>query len=100
MCMWYSCVCRVEVWGFCIKMLMTFVSVFVTGQQWMSVFQLIGSFMLCYLYVKWLPHVYSIINHIRNFTHFSVFYSALLLIILAYKPGVAQDDTAALDKFQ
>jgi hypothetical protein len=91
---------RVEVMGFGIKMLMTCVSVFVTGLKWMSVFQLIGSFMLCYLYVKWLPHLNQWINHIRNFTHFSVCWAALLLIILAYEPGVAQDDPVAVDKFQ
>jgi hypothetical protein len=82
----------VEVMGFAIKTLMTCTSVFVTGVQWMSVFQLISSFCLCYLYLKWLPHLHEIVNHIRVGCYFTVFWAALLLTIMSYYPGLYVHD--------
>jgi hypothetical protein len=79
---------RVEVTGFAIKTFMTCTSVFVTDLRWMSVFQLISSFCLCYLYLTWLPHLHAVINHIRVGCYFTVCWAALLLTIMAYNPGL------------
>ncbi len=89
---------RVEVLGFGLRMAMTVVSVFIDNTRWMSVFQLILSFWLCYLYLRWLPHLYAWVNHVRVGSYFSVFWAALLLIIMAYAPGVASHDTNGLSQ--
>ncbi|KAJ9530074.1 hypothetical protein QJQ45_023353, partial [Haematococcus lacustris] len=90
---------RVEVLGFCIKMLMTAASVFVNGLTWLSVIFLVGSFFLVYLYLKWLPHLHATINHIRVATYASILYVALLFIILAYAPGVDQNNPKEVSDF-
>ncbi|KAL6757143.1 hypothetical protein V8C86DRAFT_1716601 [Haematococcus lacustris] len=90
---------RVEVLGFCIKMLMTAASVFVNGLTWLSVIFLVGSFFLVYLYLKWLPHLHATINHIRVATYASILYVALLFIILAYAPGVDQNNPKGVSDF-
>ncbi len=66
----------------------------------MSVFQLVLSFLLCYLYLRWLPHLYAVVNHVRVGSYFSVFYAALLLIIMAYHPGVDVNDWDARKRQQ
>ncbi len=87
---------RVEVLGFGLRMVMTMVSVFINNTRWMSVFQLILSFWLCYLYLRWLPHLYAWVNHVRVGSYFSVFWAALLLIIMAYQPGLQPGDAEGI----
>ncbi len=89
---------RVEVLGFGIRMAMTMISVFVNGLRWMAVFQLMLSVWLCYLYLKWLPHLFAWVNHVRVGSYFSVFWAALLLIIMAYAPGVEPGDAYGLSE--
>ncbi|KAJ9529670.1 hypothetical protein QJQ45_014402 [Haematococcus lacustris] len=90
---------KVEVLGFCIRMTMTAASVFINGLTWLSVIYLIGTFFLLFLYLKWLPHLHAVINHIRVATYSSVLYAALLFIILAYAPGVDQNNPKEVSDF-
>ncbi|GFH11722.1 uncharacterized protein HaLaN_07268 [Haematococcus lacustris] len=96
---------KVEVMGFGIRMVMTACSVFINGQTWVSVVYLIASFLLAYLYLvvghhlAWLPHLHATINHIRVATYSSVLYAALLFIILAYAPGVDQNNPKEVSDF-
>ncbi|GFH32196.1 PAS domain-containing protein, partial [Haematococcus lacustris] len=90
---------KVEVLGFCIRMTMTAASVFINGLTWLSVIYLIGTFFLLFLYLKWLPHLHAAINHIRVATYSSVLYAALLFIILAYAPGVDQNNPKEVSDF-
>ncbi len=83
--------CRVEVQAFGVKAAMTAVSFFVTGVRWMSVVQIILSFTLPYLYLRWLPHQQAWANHVRVGYHFTVFWAALLLVVLAFAPGKDED---------
>ncbi|KAJ9529821.1 hypothetical protein QJQ45_022220 [Haematococcus lacustris] len=105
---------KVEVMGFGIRMVMTACSVFINGQTWVSVVYLIASFLLAYLYLvcqaavpcarawrmQWLPHLHATINHIRVATYSSVLYAALLFIILAYAPGVDQNNPKEVSDFR
>ncbi|KAL6757720.1 hypothetical protein V8C86DRAFT_1620236 [Haematococcus lacustris] len=91
---------KVEVMGFGIRMVMTACSVFINGQTWVSVVYLIASFLLAYLYLVWLPHLHATINHIRVATYSSVLYAALLFIILAYAPGVDQNNPKEVSDFR
>lgn len=91
---------RVEVQGFLIKMTMTASSVFINGLTWLSVVYLISSFCLCYLYLKWVPHLTDWVNHVRVGTYFCILYASLVFIILAYAPGVDQDDPSAVSTFR
>ena len=61
--------CRVELTSFAVRMVMTFANVFITSNRWYSLLQLFLSFILVYLYLKWLPHYYDRINHIRVATY-------------------------------
>ena len=60
---------RVELTSFAVRMVMTFANVFITSNRWYSLLQLFLSFILVYLYLKWLPHYYDRINHIRVATY-------------------------------
>lgn len=92
--------CRAELQAFGIKMVMTAASVYVTGVTWLSIVYLVGFFFICYLYLRWLPHMHAWVNHVRVATAFCLLYAALLLIILAFHPGVAGDDDEGLTSFR
>jgi hypothetical protein len=81
-------------------MVMTAASVFVNGITWLSIVYLVGFFFITYLYLRWLPHMHAWVNHVRVATAFCLLYASLLLIILAYHPGVAGDDEDGLASFR
>jgi uncharacterized membrane protein YphA (DoxX/SURF4 family) len=69
--------------------------VFVNGLTWLGPLQLICSFLLVAIYLKWLPHLYPWMNHVRIGAYSSIFYAALLLTILVYQPGLGSGATAS-----
>ena len=91
-----ACLCRVEVVGFMLKMFMTTVSVFVTNLKWMSIMQVVASAYLAWIYFKWLPFMHSVVNYIRVASYASVFYAALLLNFVVFRPGKDKGDAAGI----
>jgi hypothetical protein len=49
---------------------------------------------------RWLPHLHAWVNHVRVATAFCLMYASLLLIILAYHPGVSGSDDDGLAQFR
>jgi hypothetical protein len=49
---------------------------------------------------RWLPHLHAWVNHVRVSTAFCLQYASLLLIILAYHPGVSGSDDEGLSQFR
>jgi hypothetical protein len=81
-------------------MVMTAARVFVTGGSWLSVVYLLSCFLLCYLYLRWLPHMHAWVNHVRVATAFCLQYTAVILIVLVYHPGVDSGNDADMEAFR
>jgi hypothetical protein len=79
--------CRQELWAFGIRVLMTFVSVFIYSPMWASVVQLILSSWLTYLIWYWQPQLEGWVNHVRTGMYASVAWCSLLYAISAYNIG-------------
>lgn len=92
---------KVELIAFCIKMIMACFTIFIPDVKWQSVFQLLASFYLVYIFLKWLPHRYAFVNHIRVGSFCSVFFAAMLYCIMSFHPGLGvHDDKARRDQQQ
>ncbi len=79
---------RAEVQMFLLKFLMTAAGTFLNSLYWLSPFYLACSFLLVYLSLRWQPCYHSWVNHARTFNYGGLFYTALVLIFLVYKPQV------------
>jgi hypothetical protein len=75
---------------------MTCTSVFINGLRWMSVLQLTGSLLLCYLYLRWLPHLHAWVNYIRVAAAFSILWAASMLTLMVFELGIDPDDEDAV----
>lgn len=92
---------KIEVISLGIKVLMTVVSTFLSGNLiLMSVFQAILSFWLASLYIQWLPHTFNALNIARSGSFASIFYCALCLFVMAIHPGIAVNDLEAFNSFR
>jgi hypothetical protein len=92
---------KTEVISLGIKVLMTIVSTFLSGNLiLMSVFQAILSFWLASLYIQWLPHTFNALNISRAGSFASIFYCALCLFVLAIHPGVDKSNLDAVQSFR
>lgn len=90
-----------EVISLGIKVLMTVVSTFLSGNLiLMSVFQSILALWLASLYIQWLPHTFNALNIARSASFASIFYCALCLFIMAIRPGVDAHDLEAFNSFR
>jgi hypothetical protein len=79
--------CRVEFQTFVIRVLMTFTSVFVNSQKWMSVAELGLSACLVYLVWFWQPQLYGWVNHVRVGAYTSVCWCSIIFLVLAFGLG-------------
>ncbi|KAJ9519321.1 hypothetical protein QJQ45_023109, partial [Haematococcus lacustris] len=86
---------RVEVQSFLLRVLMTFSSVFITNVRWLSIFFLVLSLGLVWLYVQWVPHMSAMVNHIRTGSYAAILYCSVLLLVVAFTPGAQSDAEAA-----
>ncbi|KAJ9519441.1 hypothetical protein QJQ45_023173, partial [Haematococcus lacustris] len=86
---------KVEVQSFLLRVLMTFSSVFITNVRWLSIFFLVLSLGLVWLYVQWVPHMSAMVNHIRTGSYAAILYCSVLLLVVAFTPGAQSDVEAA-----
>ncbi|KAJ9519256.1 hypothetical protein QJQ45_017919, partial [Haematococcus lacustris] len=86
---------KVEVQSFLLRVLMTFSSVFITNVRWLSIFFLVLSLGLVWLYVQWVPHMSAMVNHIRTGSYAAILYCSVLLLVVAFTPGAQSDAEAA-----
>ncbi len=70
-----------------IRVLMTFTSVFVNSQKWMSVAELGLSVCLVYLVWYWQPQLNGWVNHVRVGAYTSVCWCSIIFLILAFGLG-------------
>lgn len=85
---------KVEMYGFALKMYMACNTVFIPDMKWQSCFQMVASFFLVYHYLRWLPHMQEVVNHIRVGVMCTVFWASLLFCVMSFHPGYAVHEDA------
>ncbi len=79
-----------------LQIIMTCTSVFINGLRWMSILQLTGALLLCYLYLRWLPHLHAWVNYIRVAATFSILWAAAMLTLMVFQLGIDPSDPDAV----
>lgn len=83
-----------------VQMAMVCFTVFLNNVRWMSVLQLVSTFLLLYLYLRWLPYLSEAVNCVRVAIYSSTFWAAIMLAVMAFRPGVSSSDPDVVYKQQ
>jgi DNA-directed RNA polymerase subunit RPC12/RpoP len=86
--------------GFALKISMNFSVTFLNNPRWMAVFLFAATSSLVYLYLRWLPYQYAVMNHIRVAYHCVICWTTLALLVLVFPPGIRYSDSPEAVEFR